>query len=217
MDISPLTSGRSALVATDKTAPQISGDFEMFLRMLTVQLKNQDPLNPVESADYAVQLATFSGVEQQVLTNDLLKDLTAQGGVTQLSQMGDWVGREVRVPASAQFTGAPVTLWTTPAAGADRAQLVVRDSAGLEVQRLSLPMESGAMDWVGMTRDGGALPQGLYSFTVESYAGEALLDSQAAQIYAPVTEVRAGAGGVQLLLPGGVEVDARHVTALRRS
>ena len=44
----------------------LSSDFETFLRMLTTQLQNQDPLNPVDSADFAVQLATFSSVEQQV-------------------------------------------------------------------------------------------------------------------------------------------------------
>ena len=54
---------------------KISSDFETFLLMLTTQLENQDPLNPIESQDFAVQLATFSGVEQQVLTNDLLSDL----------------------------------------------------------------------------------------------------------------------------------------------
>lgn len=215
MDISPLTSGRSAVVATEKAGTQISGDFEMFLRMLTVQLKNQDPLNPVESADYAVQLATFSGVEQQVLTNDLLKELTAQGGVSQLSEFGTWVGREVRVPAPAAFTGAPVTLWTSPQTGADLAQLVVKDAAGAEVQRLSLPLTEGMIDWAGTTRDGRALPDGLYSFTVESFANEVLTGAQAAEIYAKVSEVRAAAGGVQLILPGGVEVDASLVTALR--
>ena len=61
----------AAVVGNDQgtTKPVLSSDFETFLKMLTVQLENQDPLNPVDSADYAVQLATFSGVEQQVQTN----------------------------------------------------------------------------------------------------------------------------------------------------
>ena len=42
------------------------GDFETFLKMLTTQIRNQDPLNPMEGSEFAVQLATFSGVEQQV-------------------------------------------------------------------------------------------------------------------------------------------------------
>jgi flagellar basal-body rod modification protein FlgD len=58
----------------------LTSDFETFLRMLTVQMKNQDPLNPIESSDFAVQLATFSGVEQQVKTNDLLTKLADSFG-----------------------------------------------------------------------------------------------------------------------------------------
>lgn len=215
MEVNSLNAGRSSVVATEKTGAQISADFEMFLRMLTVQLKNQDPLNPVESADYAVQLATFSGVEQQVLTNDLLKDLASQGGVTQLAQMGDWVGREVRAPAPADFTGRPVTVWTAPAWGADSAQLAVYDAAGNEVQRMALPLAAGAADWAGATRDGMALPNGLYRFAVESFAGETLINTSPAEIYARVKEVRSTGGGLELILSGDVAVDSKTVTALR--
>lgn len=55
--------------AESKTAAFASSDFETFLKMLTTQIKNQDPLNPMEGTEFAVQLATFSGVEQQVMTN----------------------------------------------------------------------------------------------------------------------------------------------------
>jgi len=64
----------------------ISSDFETFLIMLTTQMENQDPLNPIESSDYAVQLATFSSVEQQVLTNDLLGTLSEQMGPMGMAQ-----------------------------------------------------------------------------------------------------------------------------------
>ncbi len=47
----------------NESSSNISADFETFLKMLTVQMQNQDPLNPVDSSDYATQLATFSGVE----------------------------------------------------------------------------------------------------------------------------------------------------------
>ena len=94
--ITPPTAGGS-----DKAATNISADFETFLKMLTVQMQNQDPLNPIDSADYAVQLATFSGVEQQVQTNDLLKGLAASLGAAGLSEMAGWVGMEARTAAPA--------------------------------------------------------------------------------------------------------------------
>jgi flagellar basal-body rod modification protein FlgD len=57
------TAGQTAASTT------ISSDFDTFLKMLTAQIQNQDPLNPIDSTDYAVQLATFASVEQQTLAN----------------------------------------------------------------------------------------------------------------------------------------------------
>jgi len=80
-------------------------------------MQNQDPLNPVDSSDYAVQLATFSGVEQQVLTNDLLRGLAAQNGTAGLAQMANWVGMEARAVAPAFFDGAPITVLSSTQMG----------------------------------------------------------------------------------------------------
>ena len=77
--VSPLAGPNLAPPPPTNTADKlISSDFNTFLKMLTTQLKNQDPLNPMDNSEYAVQLATFSGVEQQVKTNTLLESLGAQ-------------------------------------------------------------------------------------------------------------------------------------------
>ena len=73
-------------------------------------MQYQDPLNPIDSTDYATQLATFSGVEQAVLTNDLLKSLTTQMNTGGLVDMAALVGKEVRSTAPAYFDGQPLTL-----------------------------------------------------------------------------------------------------------
>lgn len=215
METSALTSSNTTPYTTGTSNRTISSDFETFLRTLTVQIENQDPLNPVESSEYAVQLATFSSVEQQVLTNDLLKSLSGQMNVAGLAQMGDWVGQEVRVAAPAWFEGAPITLAPNPAALADRVELVVRDAAGTEVQRLTLPVSAEPVDWAGVTADGAPLPEGLYSFTVESLSEGEVILSEPAEIYARVAEVRAEGGLLRLVLPGDVLVDSGAVTGLR--
>ncbi len=203
----PFTSGSSGRV--------ISSDFETFLKMLTTQIENQDPLNPVEASDYAVQLATFSGVEQQVLTNQWLESLSGQMNISGLAQMGAWVGQEVRAAMPVWFDGSPVTIAPNPAAVAEEVDLVVTDSSGTEIQRMALPVSSDPVEWAGVTRDGVPLPTGLYSFTVESRArGEVILSEQA-EVYATVREVRAENGGLVLLMPGEVPVDSSAVTALR--
>ena len=75
-----------------------SSDFETFLKMLTTQIKNQDPLNPMEGTEFAVQLATFSGVEQQVQTNTLLQQMLSNG-TNGLGELSGWIGRDVRTTA----------------------------------------------------------------------------------------------------------------------
>lgn len=97
------TSAAGSSTKTDGT--KISTDYQMFLKMLTAQMKNQDPLNPIDSTDYATQLATFSGVEQQVKTNDLLTSLTGQLGVSGMGQLASWVGMEARAAVAVPYQG----------------------------------------------------------------------------------------------------------------
>jgi hypothetical protein len=122
------SSARSSVAATDQTV--ITADFETFLLMLTTQLKNQDPLNPMESTEYATQLATFSGVEQQVRTNELLETLTNGYATQGLGQLSGWIGMQATAEMPVAFSGAPGDRPDDPAARADRLELVVTDGAG---------------------------------------------------------------------------------------
>ena len=213
----PPDTARAAASGTETPEAVISSDFETFLKMLTVQMENQDPLNPTQSEKFATQLATFSGVEQQVLTNDLLESMIGQMGASDMAQMAGWVGREARAAVPGQFDGDPITVAPDPAAAADRAELVVTNARGAEVQRLNIPVSGDAFDWPGRAADGTPLPDGRYDFTVVSYAGEEVLDEAPAEIYARVTEVRAAGGETHLMLEGGAAVPATQVSALREA
>ena len=206
--------------ATAKPAPAartaISADFDTFLKMLTTQMQNQDPLNPIDSADYAVQLATFSGVEQQMKTNQLLDDLASQFGVMGMSQLAAWVGQEAR-SAAPVFKGTdPVTITYAPNIQADRAVLAVKDRAGNLVAREDVPLSSAPYQWLGADAAGNPLPEGVYSLSLENYRGDEMLGTATeVESYARIIEARGGANGTALVLEGGVEVAATKVTALR--
>jgi flagellar basal-body rod modification protein FlgD len=197
------------------TAPAITGDYNTFLRMLTTQLQNQDPLNPIESSDYAVQLATFSGVEQQTRTNQLLESLGGQFNILGMAQMAGWVGQEARTDAAVAWSGNPVTLSPNPAAGADRTTVVVKDSRGTVVARQDIPPSTAPFEWTGTGIDGVALPHGIYTMELESYRGDDMLTRMPMEHYARIVEARGGATGTRLLLEGGIEVEAARITALR--
>lgn len=201
--------------ASDTAAAKITSDYTTFLKMLTTQLQNQDPLNPIESSDYAVQLATFSGVEQQTRTNQLLETLGGQFNVLGMAQMAGWVGQEARVDAPVWVDGDPVTLSPNPAAGADRATLVVKDSRGTVVSRQDIPPTADPYSWTGLGIDGLPLPEGSYTLSLESYRNDELLTQTAVEHYARILEAQGGATGTNLLLEGGVKVPADKITALR--
>ncbi|MEZ5888269.1 MAG: flagellar hook capping FlgD N-terminal domain-containing protein [Paracoccaceae bacterium] len=194
----------------------ISSDYQMFLKMLTTQMKNQDPLNPIQSSDYAVQLATFSGVEQQVKTNDLLAALTAQLGVTAMGQYAGWVGMEARSSAPAPFAaGQPLTVYPTPAKGADKTVLVAYDDRNREVWRQEIPVSADPVHWTGTTASGGQVLPGNYTFKLENYSGGQLTSADKVQTFSRVTEVRQGPTGPLLVLAGGATVAPGDVSALR--
>lgn len=216
--VSGLTSGAATAPsqATEKAA-MISSDFQTFLLMLTTQMQNQDPLNPIESSDYAVQLATFSGVEQQVKSNQLLEDLSAQMGLLGMAQFAGWVGMEARAAAPAQFDGSsPVALSPNPPANASRAVLVAINALGQEVERREVAVSSDPISWTGQSSTGSAFLPGQYSFYIESYdANGVMLANDMVETYSTIIEARGGANGTTLVLAGGATVGTDAVTALR--
>lgn len=219
MDISQLRTGAQAATALPTTpAPdarsKISADFETFLTMLTTQMKNQDPLNPVESSDFAVQLATFSGVEQQVQTNDLLRAMGAAGAIGGLSQHAAWVGMEARSTAPVQITGSPVELHYDLPLASVAAEIVVRDGSGIELRRLAVT-GPGPIVWDGTGATGTALPQGDYAVTLESRDAAGMVTSAPVGSYARVAELRAEPGGAVAVLENGAQIPVSEITALR--
>ena len=177
----------------------------------------EDPLEPIESSEYAAQLAQFSMVEQQVLSNDLLTSLAAQLGSSNMSQMANWIGMEALSIAPVQFDGTPVTINPNPLTASDEVVLVVYDANGTEVQHQQLPVAAEPVDWAGVQSDGTPFPSGTYSFEIESRAGGELLVSDQAETYSRITEARTQDGQTVLILQSGAAVLSSAVSGIRES
>ena len=203
---------RSPDPASNRSA--LSSDFETFLLMLTTQMQNQDPLNPLQSSEFAVQLATFSGVEQQVKTNDLLESLISGLTNSGIAQMASWIGKEVRTDGPAYYVGSPLTLYPQREENADLATLVVRNETGGVVSRSYLGPE-GEITWAGVGSDGVQLGPGLYRFEVENGSGGSAPSMTPVEHYTTVKEVRTGADGPRLVLTGGVELNSNDILSVR--
>lgn len=194
----------------------LDADFETFLRMLTTQMRNQDPLNPVEASDFAVQLATFSTVEQQVRTNDLLAGLGTRIDTLGMGQVSGWIGLEAEARVPVAFRGEPVTLTTEVDPSADAAQLVVTDAQGRVVQRQDIAPSSGRLDWNGRNENGAALPHGTYNIAVQSNAKGETLAQTPVSVSSRITEARLDAGETRIVLANGQTLSATQIVSLRQ-
>lgn len=211
----PAIGGSNSTTNSGSEKPALSSDFETFLKMLTAQMRNQDPLNPIESADFAVQLATFSNVEQQVRTNQLLESLGDRMGAMGMAQLSGWVGMEARAQVPVQFDGTPVTLTLTPDKLADAAQLVVSDANGTVVQRIDVAPQVDQAIWTGVDAAGVPLPEGRYTAELASFnSGQHLSDSPV-QVHGRIVEARNADGQITLVMDGGQEVASEKILSLR--
>ena len=177
-------STNTAAARTASGSALLNQNFETFLSLLTAQLKNQDPLSPVDSNQFTAQLTQMAGVEQQLLTNDLLTSLLAaqQGGG--LSGAANYIGKDASAVWSATTLKDGEATWSYELAkDATDVQLQVLDGAGKVVWSGPAPEKGvGVHDftWEGQTTGGGQMDDGgVYTLKVVAKDGaDKAVDSQ---------------------------------------
>ncbi len=213
--IAPINSAGTSPASASNSAQTyaLTSDFETFLKMLTVQARNQDPLEPLDSSEYASQLAQFSMVEQQVQTNDLLSNLAGAMSVN-LDQLTSWVGTQVQTSAACNFNGTPVDMTIDPDPTADKAELFVRNETGAVVDRVSVPTDRSGFSWSGQTKD-GALPSGTYTASLENYRNKELVSETPVLVFSRVTEAQTTDDSILLTLDSGATIPVENVAQIR--
>ncbi|TCL01462.1 flagellar basal-body rod modification protein FlgD [Shimia isoporae] len=205
-----------ANTSSSQTSPAINSDFETFLKMLTTQMQNQDPLEPTDSTEFTAQLAQFSAVEQQVLTNETLATVSAQLASLSSTSMAGWIGMEARVAGLAHFDGAtPVELYPMANEAADDAYLIVKDENGDEVDRVKIDPSAETVTWDGLDENGQPFPEGNYVFQTQSMAEGKELDTVLAETYTRINEAQASTGGMVLIGEGGAKYLSVDIVGLR--
>lgn len=197
-----------------------AADFNSFLTLLTAQLRNQDPLTPLDSTQFVEQLASFSAVEQQIQTNTLLEQFVQGFGQNGLAdQASQWIGRTVEAaPDSIVFRGDPVEILAPAASTAAERRIVIRDDSGREVFSQPIPSTATAFEWPGVDNGGLIAPLGAYQATIEtSRADDNAPIVEPARVASRVTEARLVDGVVRLFLENGASVDPARIAAVRDS
>lgn len=164
-------SSSTAGAKIDSGKAMLASNFETFLALLTTQLKNQDPLAPLDSNEFTAQLTQMAGVEQQLLTNTLLKNLvTAQTG-DGLTQAAAYIGKDATAIWSTTRFDDGAAKWSYELGqGATNVTLQVVNAAGQTVWSGPAPDKSTGLHdftWDGKTTGGGQVDEGgIYSLKV---------------------------------------------------
>src|SRR5256885_7048159 len=97
MTVTPASSTTPGATPQPDAMKQLTGNFSTFLTLLTTQLKNQDPMSPMDSSQFTQQLVMFSQVEQQINTNSNLQTLIALGQANTLSSSATYLGKSITI------------------------------------------------------------------------------------------------------------------------
>ena len=190
-------------------------DFETFVKMLTTQLKNQDPLDPMDSASFASQLAAFSSVEQQVLSNNHLETIKTHLGSSDLLSFTNWIRKFAKVKGPAHFSGTPIEIAISIPESTERAELVVKNEAGSIILRKSMSNETTEYRWKGEDTARKIAKSGAYQFFVETFKKDASQGLTEMAAYQKVKEVRLEDGEHSIIFSGGQLVDPKTISAVR--
>jgi flagellar basal-body rod modification protein FlgD len=154
--------------------PQFGAD--QFITLMLAQIKNQDPLKPLEPAEFLGQLAQFSTVTGIQEMGSSVSDLVGSMRSSQALSGANLVGRDVLAPGDiAVFDGTTSVRAAVEApSGAERVEFVVRDASGAVVRRAQVqPSVSGVteMAWDGRADNGTVMPPGTYRIEALSRFG----------------------------------------------
>jgi flagellar basal-body rod modification protein FlgD len=215
-----VTSVQSATSNINASSTSLGNNYEMFLNLLTTQLKNQDPLNPMDNNQFTTQLTQMTGVQQQLLTNQLLTQMMGQGQANLASGAISMIGKQVTVVSDdAPLEGGKATWNYNLAAGATAAKLEVLDANG-NVVATNTPTDfaKGAhtFTWDGKASNGKTLDDGVYSLkiTATDDAGKAVA---ASSLYTGIATGVANVNGETLLSVGKITAALTAVTGISQA
>ncbi|KQT11794.1 flagellar hook capping protein [Methylobacterium sp. Leaf399] len=174
-----MTAGISSLASTNTAAltgvaadkQEIAGNFQQFLTLLTTQLKNQNPLDPLDTNQFTQQLVQYAGVEQQLKSNDRLDSILSNAKSSSAASATGFIGQTVTADGrTAQLKDGAANWSLTPARAAKQATITISDAKGNVVATQTKALTAGAQTfaWDGRTSSGFSSANGTYSIKVDA-------------------------------------------------
>src|SRR5947209_3814160 len=161
------SSSGAGAVSNALDSTMIASNFTTFLTLLTTQLKNQNPLDPLDTNQFTQQLVQFAQVEQQMKSNDQLQTLISLQQSSQATAALSFIGQTVVLDGSStQMTNSSAT-WNLNVSKPATATVNIQDAKGQTVYtgKVSLNPGGQGFTWNGIGTNGAQYPDGTYKLS----------------------------------------------------
>jgi len=198
---------------------KLNDELNRFLNLLITQLKNQDPLDPMDANEFTSQLVQFASVEQQIYQNANLEKLLNISQTSQVATMVDFIGTTIEAKGSElQLDNAKGKFTYELEVKANEVNIAVRNSSGLTVFTTEGETATGkhTFEWDGRDNSGNQMADGPYTVIVSAQDREGNLQDVAQTTFGRVTGAGADDGKVSLFM-GKVTVFMDDVLAVEET
>ncbi len=201
--------------ASTDAKTRLNGNFDTFLTLLTTQLKNQNPLDPLNTEQFTQQITQYTGVEQQLKTNDLLQRLVNnQSGGSLTSALGFLGNNIVANGDSAQLSNGQAN-WTLNATSNVNATITITNATGQVVRTEQRALQAGSTNyqWNGRDDTGVAQVNGSYKIAITARSSDGTQQTVSTRSSGRVTAVDLS-NGEAILTVNGAKVKLSDVTSV---
>ena len=218
----PTTPSTTATGNSTDALNKLSSDFNNFLTLLTTQLKNQDPLAPMDSTQFTQQLVAFTGVEQQINSNKKLDQLISLNQGDQMTSAVNFIGTQVEAVSTGvnlDADGTSSQIGYALPANVAAALVQIQDSTGAPVRNLigSINQGHNVINWDGKNDYGNAMPAGKYSVSLQAIGQDQKpISNIVTSIIGTVTNVTSDSSNGTELAIGEVLVPLSGVTSIKK-
>ena len=194
----------------------IADNFDTFLQILTTQLRNQNPLDPMDTNAFTQQLVQFTGVEQQLKTNQFLEAMMLANQNSGSSQAVGYIGKEITASGVKSELVEGNARWHFAVDEPAQITVQVKDANGAVVFQKEGNVAKGEsiFNWDGIGTDGSPKPDGTYSISIQARNGDGKLIDVATEMTGEVTGVDL-TGSEPILLVGTAKVNMSAVLSVR--
>lgn len=216
--VSSSTASSTAASASATSKETLLGSYDLFLTLLTTQIQNQDPLEPLDASQYTQQLVQYSSVEQAIQTNQYLESLMTMMQASQASSYVSYLGSHVTASGASAMLADGEATWKASVTEAASGTVEIRNSAGATIYQGEVDFTKGSntFTWDGKSTNGVASPDGAYSisFNLSNAAGNKV--TPATQISGTVDRVDMSTGTPYLEI-GGVSIPVSSVSSVAKA